>query len=178
MALPTTERLFWHMELTLPSHKSASGRRFRRFLITKICRFLWHVVNAPTQTMPARSAHGRSRHSVTAAQIAARASGTGQGLECAGRSMSHARACAHAARCACTRACACSEVRACVRILREYVAELLQRWRRWRRGCIQQENTPQRGEYITRWLAGQWQRWRWRFRQREHITSEPPCEFS
>ena len=31
------------VELTLPSQKSASGRRFRRVLITKICCFLWHV---------------------------------------------------------------------------------------------------------------------------------------
>ena len=31
------------MELTLPSQNSATYRRFRRFLITKICCFLWHV---------------------------------------------------------------------------------------------------------------------------------------
>ena len=40
MALPTTERLGWHCGEHAARLESAECRRF---LITKICRVLWHV---------------------------------------------------------------------------------------------------------------------------------------
>ena len=41
------------VELTLPSQKSARSGRFRRFLITKICCFLWHVGTAAPRSLNA-----------------------------------------------------------------------------------------------------------------------------
>ena len=43
MTLLTTEGLFWHCGAHTAKPESASGRRF---LITKICCFLWHVGNS------------------------------------------------------------------------------------------------------------------------------------